>query len=257
MIIPSTNIVTPLGKIILGKVIQSGRLVVAGPNKSKELGQVLNLLRQEKVNFIIVDGALNRIAPMVEVDVLILATGAARTPDILKLAFETQHIVKILQYPVLDTKGAVIFCENILDIKKVDVILKNFKGKDTLYINGVIGEDSFKYLVSRKNELRGKRLIFSDPIKLLVCCDINNLRDFLSELQKAQVEIGVRKSIKVIAVTVNPYYPQYRFASNNYVEAFVDCDKLQESIKKNIPVPVYDVVKEGSQKLFQDILEYQ
>jgi dethiobiotin synthetase len=81
-IIKTTNISTPLGKIIIAQVVKEGLVVIAGPNKSIELRCVLGLIRQMNCKLIIVDGALNRLAPMIETNGIILATGAARNTDI-------------------------------------------------------------------------------------------------------------------------------------------------------------------------------
>ncbi|MDN5324290.1 MAG: hypothetical protein PWQ67_2744 [Clostridia bacterium] len=255
-ILEATNILTPLGKIILGKVVGAGRLLVAGPNKSKELRQILFLLRRYSANFIIVDGALNRIAPMVEVDGLIIATGAARTPDIKKLAQETRNIVEILQLPVVTVANDSAYMDCVLDSETVKKLVETFDKHKSIDINGIISTKSFEDLLAAGDKINGKRLIFSDAIKLLVCGEINNIYNLFTKLKDKNLEISVKKSIDVIAITINPYYPQFRFSSDDYTEAYVDKDELNKAIKGNVRVPVYDVVKEGGEKLYIDILNY-
>lgn len=256
-ILENTGINTPLGKLILGKVKKGGKLVVAGPNKSKELRQVLNKLRHHQSNFIIVDGALNRIAPMVEVDGLILTTGAARKPNIKSLALETHNIVQILQYPVLNSDEAQVRVGSILNKAAVDKMLEKIKNKQSVLIQNVMVEKGFVYLLEKSAQIKGKSLIFSDGIKLLVSGDINRMHTLLNELQNRQIEIGVQKSINVIAVTVNPYYPQYRFNSDDYQPAYIDREKLYQAIKEKVPVPVYDIFKQGGKNLVQNILDFR
>lgn len=249
-----TKIATPLGKIILGKVTKGGRLVVAGPNKSSELRQVLSKLSHHHLNIILVDGALNRIAPMVEVDGLILTTGAARKSEISDLAFETHCMVEIISYPVIKLNKDIVSINSILSTDKADELLKELKINNTVYVDGVIGEKSLIYLVEKASGLEGKTLIFPDSIKLLVAGDINNVHNMLVRLSQQGLKIAVKKSIKIIAITINPYYPKYRYNSDDYEAYYVDKEKLRQAIAKNVPVQVYNVVEEGGAGIFQEIL---
>ncbi|KJS21058.1 MAG: hypothetical protein VR72_12110 [Clostridiaceae bacterium BRH_c20a] len=252
-----TKFATPLGKVILGKVTKGGRLVVAGPNKSSELRQVLNKLRHHNLNLIIVDGALNRIAPMVEVDGLILTTGAARKSKISELAFETHCLVEVFNYPVLNIEHDTFRFNSILSSDAVDELLRQLETAGTVYINGVIGEKSLMYLLEKAEKLSGKKLIFPDPIKLMVIGDINKIHNIFAQLKHKGIEIGVRKPIKIIALTINPYYPKYRFNSDDYEVSYVDKEKLYEAIAGKVSVNVYNVVEEGGKMLFNDILNYK
>ncbi|MFZ7103507.1 MAG: hypothetical protein ACOWWO_12765 [Peptococcaceae bacterium] len=247
-----TNLRTPLGKIILGKVIQSGRLVIAGPNKSSELKQILSKLRRHNLDFIIVDGALNRIAPMVEAEGLVLTTGAARKDRIKDLAFETHCIVEILNYPVANPASELLL-PSILDTRGAEFMLNEAPKAGIIEIRGLIVEKALSYLVQRAEELKDKMVIFPDPIKLLISGDVNRVHNLLNQFKKAGVNIGVRKQIKIIAVTVNPYFPKYRFNHDDYEAAYIDKEELQEEIALNVPVPVYNIVEEGGERLLQSI----
>jgi hypothetical protein len=249
-----TNIATPLGKIILGKVTKGGRLVVAGPNKSSELRRVMSKLSHHQLDLIMVDGALNRIAPMVEVDGLILTTGAARKNIISDLAFETHCIVEIFKYPVLEVDEVIPKLNSILSFEKVDILLEKLKAGDTIYIDGVIGEKSLTYLVEKAPILKCKKIIFPDPIKLLVAGDINKVHNLLVKLSQKGLTIGVKKQIKLIAITINPYYPKYRFNSDDYEANYVDKEELYGALAKKVPVKVYNVVEQGGAGLFGEIL---
>ena len=254
-LLEKTDIATPLGKIILGKVIKSGTLLIAGPNKSKELRRILPLLQHYGANFIIVDGALNRIAPMVEVNSLILATGAAKTSNLTDLAWETKHLVEILQYPVFPKTENMVNVDSILDIQaaqRLTAILLNNQG---VVINGVISSQGLEYLIQAGEELKGKMLILPDAIKLLVCGEVRHIYNLVTRLKNFGLEIGVKKEVRVTALTVNPYYPQFRFSSNDYQAAYVDQGLLYESITNSVNIPVFDIVEEGGHKLYEVIVE--
>ena len=106
-ILAHTDVKTPLGKIKLIRVLKSGLIVTAGPNKSAEVRAVTRLLSKLGAGVTLVDGALNRIVPMSETDCFILATGAARSLDIPRLARETECIQQIAGLPLLPMAEAI------------------------------------------------------------------------------------------------------------------------------------------------------
>ncbi|QGG48021.1 hypothetical protein [Heliorestis convoluta] len=250
-----TNISTPLGKILIAVVKEKGKLLLAGPNKSKDLAQVINIFHQLQVNLTLVDGALNRIAPMVEVDGIILATGAAKNRDIQQLIQETQQIVDILNFPIMNPTNPSLV-NYVLDEKGADKVLEAFKYHDALYIQGIIGEKYFNYFADHYTSSAGKQLLFSDAIKLLLSGEISNVWNILGKLKKLDLKVGVKKSVDILAVTVNPYYPLYRFSTNDYQACYVDKDRLLDEFTNKLTIPAYDVVVDGGHKLFRQILSY-
>jgi hypothetical protein len=68
-VIAETNILTPLGKVLITKVKKPGLVVTAGPNKSSEVRRLNDLLQRIGPGITIFDGALNRIAPLTETEV--------------------------------------------------------------------------------------------------------------------------------------------------------------------------------------------
>lgn len=253
-----TDISTPLGKIILGKVFRGGRLVVAGPNKSSELKKVLSKLRRYNLDFILVDGALNRIAPMVEVNGLILTTGAARKSKIIDLAHETHCIVEIFNTELIQEQGWFERIGSILNTHAVEDLISKMRHEDTVEIEGIIGEKSFSYLskrISQLSDLKKKKIIFQDPIKILVMGNAITTHKIINELSSNGINLRVKKRSNIICVTVNPYYPKFRFNSEDYEEAFVDKDALRKAIEKSVTVNVYNVMEDGGEKIFEEILK--
>ena len=98
-------------------------------------------------------------------------------------------------------------------------------------------------------------LILPDAIKLLVCGEVRHIYNLLTRLKNFGLEIGVKKEVRVTALTVNPYYPQFRFSSNDYQAAYVDQGLLYESITNSVNIPVFDIVEEGGHKLYEVIVE--
>lgn len=250
-----TDITTPLGKVLVGRVVKGGSLLIAGPNKSKELREIISLMENFKCNFIVVDGALNRIAPMVEVDGIVLATGAARTTDLEKLALETSIINQLLELPVYKLDTTVAEMGSILDLPSAEQLVDKLDRFATVAINGIVSSNALKYLVEGNFPLKEKTLVYSDPIKLLVSADVKILANILAGLKEKGLKVGVKKGIKLLAITLNPYYPQFRFTSEDYSAAYVDKKELYEKIAQRVAVPVYNVLEEGGEKLYGEILK--
>jgi len=70
------------------------------------------------------------------------------------------------------------------------------------------------------------------------------------------LEIGAQKPVNVISVTINPYYPKYRYTTCDYEEAFVDKKALHDAIGNGMSLPCYDVIADGVNGLYADVLNY-
>jgi hypothetical protein len=271
-----TGIYTPLGKIHITRVVKSGLAVTAGPNKSAEVRELANMLRRLGPGVTIFDGALSRIAPMVETDGFIMATGASRTPDIPRLAMETGLIGRISSLPPVPgglelaerRLANVTYLSSSLQERKkwsfisllaeedVDQIFTLPLERDGyLYVPGIIGEKALKLLTRRLTQNPQRFfLTFADPVKLLVASNPARYYDLLREVKKTGAIVGVAKRVPLLAVTLNPFYPEYRVESKSYKPAFVDFFRLQVTVKNSVDVPVYNVVKQGAKGLVDIIL---
>ncbi len=271
-----TDLHTPLGKIVVCRVTAPGLVVTAGPNKSAEVKKLADTLRNLGPGVMIFDGALNRIAPMVETDGFILATGAARTPDIARLSRETELIWRLANLPAV-LRAAELAERKITHITLLDGQLREIKSwpytsllaetdaaaisNETfpdggyLYIPGIIGEKALAMLAGElERRPRRLQLTFADPIKLLVAGNPVGYYQWIEQIEKAGAMVGVQNRIPMLAATINPFYPEYRVESNTYKPAFVDFVRLQVAIQRKIGVPVYNVVKQGAKGLVDIIL---
>ncbi|NLZ54972.1 MAG: hypothetical protein GX892_17865 [Thermoanaerobacteraceae bacterium] len=57
-----------------------------------------------------------------------------------------------------------------------------------------------------------------------------------------------------MAITVNPFYPKYRFDKNSYEPGYVNREELLEKMRDAIRIPVIDIKQEGAANLLQNIL---
>ncbi|MDR3565636.1 MAG: hypothetical protein P4N59_29940 [Negativicutes bacterium] len=271
-----TGIETPLGKIHIARVKKAGLVVTAGPNKSAEVRELGDILRRLGPGVTLFDGALNRIAPMVETDGFILATGAARTTDIPRLALETSLIWKISTMPAVPRAqelaesnfSTITLLDRDLNIIKtwpgssflvesaVDQVFAEPLEKDCyLYVPGIISERCLA-VIHQKVQQWPQRffLVLADPIKLLVGANPVGYYELIQQLEKDGVIVGVAKRVPLLAVTLNPFYPDYRVEDKAYRPAYVDFNRLQIAVKASVRVPAYNVVKQGAKGLVDIIL---
>ena len=249
-IISSTGIETPLGPVLIGRAAKGGKMTLAGPNKRQELRAVLNIFQQMGTDLVIVDGALNRIAPMSEADALILATGAARNTDIDRLAAETGQLVGMFNLPAGDRSG-MNRVSSVLAQKSYETFLTAWAQGD-VYVDGVFCEKFLSQLAdSGTGVTSGKRLLFPDPMKVILSGEIGRVEDSLGKLARAGVTTRVAKTVQTLLVTINPFYPQYRMNLQRYEAAYVDKDALQKSIAAQLQIPCFNVMQQGGQGIWQ------
>ena len=271
-----TEISTPLGKIIIGEVMEDGLVIIAGPNKGEELSIVIDKLEKLGNKLILVDGAINRIVPLMKTDALILTTGAARNINTDFLVKEIQCIYELFELPIIEKKDfinlkntkqkviALIQKDNskkylkvnsLINLPGVLELIKKLDDKtESLFIPGILTEFALKELIKKsKGLLKSKSIIVSNPANLLIGSNPISLFDILFEMKKLEIKLNVIKTLPILAITINPFYPLYRYGNNKYESAWVDRDKLYNKIKSIVSIPVIDIIREGGNNLFNII----
>lgn len=92
-----TGVDCALGPVYSGMATNPGRVVLAGPLSTSDVGTVLRGAPPERT--VLLDGAFSRLAPMVLADALILATGASRSPDPRRVAAEMEALSVVFGLP--------------------------------------------------------------------------------------------------------------------------------------------------------------
>lgn len=269
-----TDIFTPLGRVWIVKVEKAGLVVTAGPNKSSEVRKLDSLFREFGPGIRLFDGALNRIAPMAETEAFILATGAAKMPDIPGLARETELISQIANLPAIPDSSEL----NARNLKNVTLLSPDravlyewpksslltaadaaplYSGGDLptkayLYIPGIISLAALECCLPLLHKAN-IRLVFHDPVKLLVSGDAA-LFELLIKLPEHGGFVGVIRRVPLLAVTVNPFYSEYRYETKTYQPAFVDALRLQVAVQRAVTVPVVNVIKQGGGRIADLVL---
>ncbi|SHM74470.1 hypothetical protein SAMN05660826_01830 [Caldanaerovirga acetigignens] len=272
-IIEETDVFTPLGRVIIAEVKKDGLVVVAGPNKSGELKRVVKAMLEELgCEIVLVDGAMNRIAPMAIADGLIIATGAARNSDVAELVQETRHICDILDLAetgesykkiVSDIKtiavinkgdkidtyrySALIHDDMVLELRKI--ITDNARA---MYIPAAVSQPVLEKLLEiLDGRLSGFTILLHDPLKLMVNASPERIVMTINKVEALKGRMEVLKKVPVLAVTINPFYPRYMFDKNIYEPAYVDEMLLKKEMQKALSLPVVNILKDGADILMK------
>lgn len=267
-IIERTKLFTPLGEIFIGVALKDTMLVAVGPNKISDLKKLIDLLNCE---YILVDGALNRVAPMSEVDNIIISIGASQSENIDVLANTAKSIEKILSIKKfgnensdiekLENKNITFLDYNfnrvfesdyssILvdeDINFIDNTV--FQKSKYMYVPGAVSSKSILELLKKPYQKNNFTLIIDNPIALLSSADAITICNTINTFEKNGIIIKALKTILLIAITVNPFYPKYDFKTRLYTEDHIDASLLLNSVKQRVSVPVFDIVKYGSESI--------
>lgn len=277
-VLENLGINTPLGKLVCAVVERDGLIVTAGPNQSYHLRTVRDLLYRYGAELIIVDGALGRIAPMVETDGFIMATGASYKLDSYQVAMHAHYLAEICNYPqyaqdllkdpawvkLLDSQVTIAWNNSgeivaelddpLLNPEQLSAIDNHSSDVRGLYCPGLITTQCLQKLGEIPFS-RGMTYIFSDPIKLIVGNDLKVTHDFLTKVQQEGAVLGYKRMLPLIAVTVNPFYPKYRYESGNYEMAYIDKGRLLEEVISAANVPVFDIVQDSCTNLAKIIFD--
>ena len=238
---------TSLGKLITAEVLNSGKVLLSGAATTEKLRQQISQFRMMDVPLTIVDGALSRIslASPTVTDAMILATGAAVSPNLQQLISKTRFLYRLINLPEVepelkerllpltqglwsvDAEGEAhdlhIASALLLDRTEEDI----FRYGNTLYASGSVSDRLLKHLASRK-QIRDIVLIARDFTKFFVTPEV------YVDFTRRGGTICVLQRSKLIAVTLNPTSPHgYTLRSE---EA---CAALSEALQ----IPVYDVMK--------------
>jgi hypothetical protein len=282
-VIEKTTIMTSLGRVVIGRVFKEGLVVLAGPNKGKDLQHIVQILKQQNTKMILVDGALNRMIPLIYCDALILATGASRHTDIDLLVNETESITKVYSLPVWEKEkvsnksikmpqnNIVIFQKNgskinlndysLISQKTLNNIINNIDKKETevIYIPGIIQDEILKEIFEKYSKLfKEKTILISNPAFLLVGSrDIRNLKELINNLLIREINLNTIHNLPILAITINPFYPKYnRFGKESYEASWIDRFELYREMEERIPFPVINIMEKEKENLIKVVSKF-
>lgn len=260
-ILERTGIVTSLGEVLILRITQPGLVVVAGPNRKSTLATVAGKMKNVGVDIFLIDGSINRLAPMAVAEKIIFTTGAARNIDISVLAEEMKTIERVFSFPANarelppsrsialfeKSKSSNLVLISLLDKDDATSVLGYLTDKtECVYIPGLISASAMQSLIERLPKTRPE-FILSDPFTLLLAGEPPVVLSLVELFEKNKVRISFARKPRLTAITINPFYP--KLTGTAFAAAFVDKNEMMSHMRKVIRVPLFNV-KEESEMLF-------
>jgi len=264
-----TGVRTPLGEVVIARLAERGAVEVAGPSAAGDLRVVSDAMLSYGAERVLIDGSIDRRAassPAVA-DGLVIATGAVLSEEIEAVVAATRDAVELVRLPAAgdaraqdavaradevpadgspthagadsstDGSDEQILLERRLVLgaepAEIAALLREHPRASTFHVEGALSERFLEGLLAARNDLspptrRELKIVARDPTRV-----------FLTQhgpgwYRRQGVEVEVRTTIDLKAITVNPVAPQsHRF----------DSRRLRELIETAIgDVPVLDVL---------------
>lgn len=251
-ILKSTNILTPLGEVVIVKALSDGYVDLAGPSFNEQLKIIVRLLESLGSELTIIDGAFSRktIANNLVSEAAILCTGAAYDPDINKVVEDTAHIIELFAIEEVHedlkedfsaimhkNKVAIIDKNNELIIPHITTVLNNAKAivnelsesSKFLIINGAITDELIIALYNNRQKLSQLTIIIKHPTNCLFTKEAKRKLDFTN------IRIKCLSKTDIISLTINPTSPMG--LSFNELE-------FKALLKQKIVKPIYNVLRD-------------
>ncbi|MEC9484585.1 MAG: hypothetical protein UMR38_01755 [Candidatus Izemoplasma sp.] len=230
-ILVETDIRTPLGVIIIGRVKRTGTVLVAGPSSNYALARIKDIFLELDAYKILIDGALFRKSFVTSqlVDAVIVVSGAAYSQDLNRLINDTSSVVNSLTIPhhpslkLEDAKWALLSHDYkiIYESKEslslhpqslLKVINQTFK---YLQVNGAINDALCAFCLEHRTLFKGKTLIVNDPVNIL--CSPK----YITYLDTIGVHLVTRNTVNIPFIAINPFDTLgYAFDPTNMKKAF-------------------------------------
>lgn len=239
--------ITPLGRLITAKALDSGKIILSGPSNTSLLQKFIQKSVDYNTSICIIDGALSRLSsasPIIS-DSMILTTGAAVSANIKTLVNKTVFTYNLINLPqfqcdyvekLSDIKSglwAIDSQNNIHDLEIPSVFLlsqhkdKIFEYGNVIYASGAVSDNILKFLRNQK-QCSEIILIVKDFTRLFISKEA-----YYGFIRKGG-KIKVLHKTNLIAVCINPISP---------LGTILNSEELKNTLQKEINVPVYDVFK--------------
>lgn len=248
---------TALGPVILARILQPGHVIIAGPTLLRDLRSAMDRLQALGARLGIVDGAINRLgaaAPNVT-NACILCTGASaaatpelvarRTADVLRRltlqqtqwinAYRKQTSKARLYMFIVGDSGTVEHyagAANPENEARWIATHVQVQQRSVFVLRGALTEELSRALLAFlpvKNSSSAGELIVEDATKIF-CHSV-----VLQRLSARGLDIRVANAIRILALTSNPYAPEYLCSSQHLL------DVLAKELPPRHP-PIIDVV---------------
>lgn len=223
-LIDSTGIDSPMGEVLVVKVLEYGEMEIAGASRSSDQLKVIARLKQCGASLVILDGALGRshhASPAVANGV-ILATGAAIGGGIADVIRKTRDRLAILGIAQADAatrtlcepvfsqggvglwnhRGEALFIAEIATLNAAATLLQYTDAEvRTVAVSGAVGRSLWRALGQLASHQGALTLVVNDGTKLFV--DATELAMF----RKHGGQVLAYRGIHMVGITLNPFSP--------------------------------------------------
>jgi len=236
-LIDATGIASPMGEIVLIKVLDCGEMEVAGASRGSDQRKIINRLQQCGAARVILDGALGRshhASPAIA-DGVILATGAALGGGIADVIRKTRDRLAILGIEAVDAhtrsrceplfaKGGVaiwnragetVFQADIATLNAGPALLRHIDSElSTIALSGAVARSLWQALTALATRHPGLTVVVADGTKLFV------EHAELVAFQKLGARLLGWQAIHIAGITLNPHSPMGgSFAAQEFLAA--------------------------------------
>jgi len=261
-ILKDTGCQTILGQIVIAKVAQAGTVLVCGPNRQRDLDKVITAFKETQTDVLLVDGALNRLVPMILCDGLVLSTGGAYNVSYERVATHISTLVSLFQLEQEDTTNlgnshSVWIHKNgmaesrpaawSLGMSTAELSVDPGNPLQMAILPGIVNpEQLVRWLEAERGSLGTPdpiTFVFGSPLKMIASGHIDHWAKLISD---PSIKVKVMKTLPLICLTVNPFYARPMQRHNQYEAASLDHNLLLESIRKAVTsISVFDVATES------------
>jgi hypothetical protein len=259
-ILAQTGLATSLGRIVIAEAVSQGLALVAGPNRRSDLALLYAALEQSGVDAVLVDGALNRLVPLIGTDGFVLSTGAAWVESIPELVRRTRALLDLYHpertvtvSPPGSAISVLLASGDRLELEAGSLLSEDTARRIAAAIPSPVQEmvipgacdprALFALLALQPTLLAGMRLVFASPLHLMASGRPLEWAKTLTRLQALWITPGFLEKNSILFLTVNPFFPRYNQQTGAYLPAYVDADLLVESMQAAVlDLPVIDVL---------------
>src|SRR6202034_156244 len=103
-LLEDTGVRTPLGRVLVVRLITDGAVEIAGPSGARDVRAVADSMLAHRAELVLIDGAIDRrpaSSPAVS-DALVVATGAVLSEQIEEVVEQTRNAVELARLPTLE-----------------------------------------------------------------------------------------------------------------------------------------------------------